>query len=681
MAVFAIVALALCASVQATNPIAKVVQMLGDLEAKIIKEGEVAQKVFSDYSEWCEDRSRNVGFEIKTAQGEVADLKATIQKETADSAALTAKIDELAGSIGTNDADQKAATHIRAKEAADFAAEDKELGDVVNTLERAIAIISREMQGGASMVQLKNAGNIVQALKVMVEAHGLSSKDGSQLTALVQSSQESDSDDADAGAPDAAVYESQSGNIVGTLQGLLDKAESQQADARKKESTEKHNFEMLSQSLDDEIRFANDDMAAAKKALAGSGESKSAAEGNLEVTSKDLAADIAQKADLHHDCLTKAEEFEACTKSRAEELEALAQAKKVIKENTGGAEDLEYGLSQTSFVQRSALSSGSDLAHFEAVRFVRDLARKQNSPQLAQLASRMATAMRMEGASGDDPFAKVKGLISDMLARLEESAAADATEKSYCDKELSESNAKKDDKNAEIAKLSTSIDQMTSKSAHLKEQVSALNSQLADLAASQAGSDKYRQEEHAAFVTNQADMSQGLEGVKLALNILRDYYATEGKAHGAAEGAGAGIVGLLEVCESDFSKSLAEITTNEETAQGVYDRVTKENAVDKTVKDQDVMYKSAESVRLDKAVAEATSDRSGVQAELDAILEYLVHLKGRCVAVAETYGERKARRDAELAGLKQALDILESQAALVQTSERRSLRHAKLHVA
>ena len=67
--------------------------------------------------------------------------------------------------------------------------------------------------------------------------------------------------------------------------------------------------------------------------------------------------------------------------------------------------------------------------------------------------------------------------------------------------------------------------------------------------------------------------------------------------------------------------------------------------------------------------------------ELDAILEYLKQLKGRCVAKAETYGERKARRDAELAGLHEALEILENQAALVQTSERRSLRHAKLHVA
>jgi len=51
-----------------------------------------------------------------------------------------------------------------------------------------------------------------------------------------------------------------------------------------------------------------------------------------------------------------------------------------------------------------------------------------------------------------DPFAKVKDLISDMLAKLEAEAEADATEKAYCDKELGETNTKKADKTAEIEK-------------------------------------------------------------------------------------------------------------------------------------------------------------------------------------------------------------------------------------
>jgi len=65
-----------------------------------------------------------------------------------------------------------------------------------------------------------------------------------------------------------------------------------------------------------------------KKSLAASGETKATATGDLTVTSKALAADIATLEDLHKDCLTKAQDFEAETKSRTEELKALAEAKK-----------------------------------------------------------------------------------------------------------------------------------------------------------------------------------------------------------------------------------------------------------------------------------------------------------------------------------------------------------------
>ena len=59
----------------------------------------------------------------------------------------------------------------------------------------------------------------------------------------------------DDGAPDASVYENQSGGIVATLEGLLEKAESQMDDARKKETANLNNFDMLKQSLEDEIKL------------------------------------------------------------------------------------------------------------------------------------------------------------------------------------------------------------------------------------------------------------------------------------------------------------------------------------------------------------------------------------------------------------------------------------------
>merc|ERR1711983_755899 len=168
----------------------------------------------------------------------------------------------------------------------------------------------------------------------------------------------------------------------------------------------------------------------------------------------------------------------------------------------------------------------------------------------------------------------------------------------------------------------------------------------------------------------------GLKGVQLALKALRDYYAKD-KAHASDEGGGAGIIGLLEVVESDFSKGLIEMTSTEESAQATYDKETKENEIEKVTKEQDIKYKTEEATGLDKATAEATSDKSGVQEELDAVLEYLKGIEDRCIAKPETYEERVARRNAELAGLKEALSILESETSFLQFKSTRTLRGTK----
>merc|ERR1719263_2327285 len=286
----------------------------------------------------------------------------------------------------------------------------------------------------------------------------------------------------------------------------------------------------------------------------------------------------------------------------------------------------------------------------------------------------------MGSRAGDDPFVKVRGLITEMIAKLEKEAAAEATEKAFCDKEMAETTAQKEDKTAEVEKLTTKIDMATARSAKLKEEVATLQKELVELAKAQAEMDALRQKEKEIYEANKPEMEAGIEGVKLALKVLREYYAKEGKAHAAAEGAGGSIISILEVVQEDFIKLLAEIISTEETAAAEYDKTTKENEVTTVSKEQDIKYKTKEFTELDKAVEELTSDRDGVQTELDAVLEYLDKLKEMCIAKPEPYEERKRRREAEIAGLKEALKILEAEADLLQTSSGRrgTLRGARM---
>merc|ERR1711972_312992 len=194
-------------------------------------------------------------------------------------------------------------------------------------------------------------------------------------------------------------------------------------------------------------------------------------------------------------------------------------------------------------------------------------------------------------------------------------------------------------------------------------------------------------------VVAKKDLELGLGGVRKALTVLREYYGGSAAAamiqddsnsfmqqpavpekHGKSSGAGQSIIGILEVCESDFAKNLAKEETEESDAQSEYDTVTQENKITKAQKEQDEKYKTQEFKSLDTTISEISADRASATEELSAVLEYYGKIKERCIAKPETYEERVARREAEIQGLKEALKTLEEETALVQRAHRGSKR-------
>jgi chromosome segregation ATPase len=684
------------ACVASANPLGEVISLLESLSAKIVKEGEADAKAYKEFFEWCDDASANKGFEIKSSTSAKEALEASIAKETSIAADASSKVEELAASIAADEDELKKASSIRAKEAADFAGEESELVDVVNTLDRALAVVEREMaKNPAAFAQVDSSSldKFLRSLGTVVQAAAFSSKDRKSLTALVQSDQSADAEDDDMGAPAVAAYKSHSAGVVDVLEDLKEKAEEQLATLRKTEGSAKHNFEMLKQSLEDQVGADSKSMAAEKATMAASEEKKAIAQGDLEQTAKDLADAKAVLSTLKRDCMQTAADHEASVAARTEEITVLSKAKSLLESTSSGAVGETYSLFQV--VTSSRFRTQADLANNEVVTMVKRLAKEQHSAELAQLASRIQAVIKYGASAGEDPFTKVKGLLSQLLSKLESEASSDASEKAYCDEQIAKSEAKKGELEYDIDKLSTKIDQAAASSANLKEDVKALQSELASLAKSQAEMDTIRAESHADYVKAKEDLETGLGGVRNALSMLRDYYGSSSSAasamlqddgaapdpsllqqpevpelHSKASGAGSSIIGILEVVESDFAKTLATEETEEADAEAEYEKVTQENAVTKTLKDQDVKYKTAEYKGLDKQLAALSGDRETKTAELDALMEYYGTIKDRCIAKAETYETRKERREAEIKGLKSALETLESETALVQRKRR-----------
>jgi len=667
------------------NPLGQVIQLLDSLTAKITAEGEAEAKAFAEFMEWCDDAATNKKFELKTANTQKDKLEAKIAKTQGDVEASDSKIEELASAVATSTKDLKDATLIREKESADFGSEETELVDVIGTLGRAIAIIEREMSknpAAFAQVDSSNIQSLVKTLGTIVDAASFSTADQKRLAALLQSR---GTEDDDMGAPDPAAYKSHSSSILDVLEDLKEKAEEQLGALRKAESNAKHNYNMLKQSLEDETANNEKDLANEKSSKAASLEENAKATGDLAQTKKDIADGEAALHTAQTSCMTTAADHDATVAARTEELKVIAEAKDLLSSSTPGAVDQTYSFLQSSGT--SALRTRADLAGVEVVTVVKALAKKMHSSALAQLASKINAVIRFGAGAGEDPFVKVKGLIRDMIEKLEAQAGTEATEKAYCDEQMAKTEAKKGELDFDISKLSAKIDKAASESAGLKQDVKELQEELASLTKMQAEMDLMRREQSAAFAKAKSELEAGLEGVRKALGLLRAYYGSGPAAllqtgarqpsapetHSKADGAGSSIISILEVVESDFAKNLAKEELQEEDSATEYEKVSQENSVTKALKEQDVKYKTQNFKSLDKELAELANDRTTASEELSAVLEYYGKIRERCIAKPETYEERAARRQKEIEGLKQALEILDSETAFTQRRKRGSV--------
>lgn len=689
---FAVVLARAHAGETAANPISQVLGLLGELKAKIQADGERELNAYHEYIDWCgrvEAATRN---DIKTQKLEKGSEEADIEESASTIESAQAKIEKTAAEISEGKAELDEAAAIREKERAEFLESEKKLTNVLETIDRAMEKLRKA--DAASLMQIAKGGvhNLITTIGLMVEAASLTSLNQQRLVALAQTrtaqGAAAEEDYSELGAPASAVYESKSGNVVELLEDLKEKAVTQLSELRKAEASAQHEFDVLRQSLINEAGADKMELTEEKTRKMEALEEKTGSEGELEVLLEELPKDERNLEDVEANCAKKEADHEATTKSREEELRAVDEAAKIIKESTGGATEKSYSLFQLR--ARSKLRTRADLAHVEALAVVKRLAHDHHSAALAQLAAQMSAIMHTSAVAGADPFAKIKGLIKDLISKLEAEASSESTEKAYCDDEMSKTTAKKDELTEDLDKVTSKLDKATGMVAQLKEDVSELQAELAKLASSQAEIDRIRKQSHEDYVESKADLERGLTGVRKALGVLREYYSAdkgsaamlqtgdesgEGDAalrpekHNQASGAGTGIISMLEVCESDFANNLAKEEAEESDAVEDYDKVTQDNKVSSEAKSTDVKLKTKKYTSLEKQITEHKTDREGLSSELDAVLEYDTKLKDRCIGKPDSYEERRARRDAEINGLKEALKLLSAEASFTQRSK------------
>merc|ERR1719498_21646 len=258
-----------------------------------------------------------------------------------------------------------------------------------------------------------------------------------------------------------------------------------------------------------------------------------------------------------------------------------------------------------------------------------------------------------------------------MIDRLTKQAAEEAEAKSFCDGEMHKSKAKQAELTASSDKHAARIEKASASKATLEQQTKQLQAEIAEMDAGQAEATKIRSSEHDEYVKSSADQKQSAEAVANAIQVLGDYYnkgalfvqirSSQAPEFNTAKTDVAGtIMEMLEVAESDFTQMLAENEATESEAQAAYDKLVQDNKVSKAAKTEEIKGNQGEVKSLDAALMNYKEDHATTSKELDAVLAYLDKLKPQCETKVMTYAERVARREEEIAGLKQALQILEA---------------------
>jgi len=278
-----------------------------------------------------------------------------------------------------------------------------------------------------------------------------------------------------------------------------------------------------------------------------------------------------------------------------------------------------------------------------------------------------------------DPFKKVKKMIKDLIVKLMEEAQGETEQKGWCDKEMATNKHTRQEKTEAVEMLHADIDELGASVSSLTDQIADLTKSVAELDEAVAKATNVRFEERAKNKQVIKESQEAQEAVAKALAVLNDFYAKAAEATSFAQerasepeifgdepykGMGAengGVVGMIEVIQSDFARLETETTAAEESSQSEYDEFMSDSKVDKTSKSADIHHKSSTKQDHEQALQEKTSELNGTEKELDAALAYFEKLKPTCVETGVSYEDRVARREEEMESLKTALRVLNNE--------------------
>jgi len=681
----------------------KVTDMLVDLQKQVLAEGEAEAETYNKFACWCKTTSKEKNEAITEGKDNKKALSALIKKKMSARDGEDDKIAKHKKNIDKANKFMKKITGERDETHAIFKKNAADLKSAIDSLNSAIKVLKASKT--PSLLQVQSVSDTVKTAIEMADAMGLGSDSSrKQLAVFLQQPAAGDTV-----AVEMEDYKFHSGGVIDTLEKELLPDFIKEKDAI--DAAEVKSVSVYDQTMQDRTDYVKDnehDLDIAEKTKSKLIEEIEEASQELTVTSSTLLDDMEYLAELTDMCSKKAQTWDQRSKARANELTALTSALGIIKSTVADkTQSSTLRLAQTGVkitipdaVANSdralevieAEAEATEAEEGSALGFLQKRSIQKHDPNAAtdyiinmlrgkgkELKSNLLTSLAQQMTG--DPLAKVKKLIQELIERLLQEAANEANQKGWCDKAMADATQKRTYASEEIESLNAKMAKLEALSAKLDEEITTLIKEIKALNDEAAEATQERKEEKLENANTVTEAKAGLAAVQMAIDILDKFYKTNaknkveyslaqgpmddapdagfdnGEAYTGAGGAGVGIIGMMEVIEGDFERTISETMKTEKENQAEFDKFmteTKKSLAEKTMaKDQKIKLKDEADTNLDKA----NGDLVDQMTILKGTIEELIELKATCIDTGMSYEDRVAMREQEIASLKKALCI------------------------
>jgi peptidoglycan hydrolase CwlO-like protein len=686
-------ALLITAQAVSESPVERVVTLLRDLQTQVQAEGTEEATTYDTFACHCKDTTESKVESIQTREESVQSLTADAAQLDAESTQLKSECEKLTEDIGTAEEALAKATALREKEHADYSVAYADMSKAVDSLSRAIASIED------SKMSLASVQSMLRPTLLMADAMSLLPKKH-RAALLEESPTPFEKPDED--------YSFHSNDIIGILQDLHTDFSKKKSELESEEEAASQSFNAAADAKRSEIESNKDTLATKTSQLADKQADLATTNEDLTETTALMHDDRTYLKDLTEQCERKAREWDQRSSMRTEELKAIATALEIIEGTVLSREESTGAGGRSEPVGAALMESGEDsddfIEDYLADAFVQvrrvevrksDAAAPRNrviaelKVRAARLQSPELTLLAMKLAA--DPFAKVKGLIQQLIQRLLQEAKDEATHKGWCDTELGKANHNRDSRHQDVLGLTAGIEELEARKAKLVQQKDQLTVDIATLTESLTNATNARADEKANNDATLKDANEALVALTQAISVLTEFYKKAAKGSvsfaqaspvdedmaaagtggfaGAYQGnqaQGTGIIGILQTIQSDFERTVSETEAAEKQSYRDFVAFSKDTKASKAAKETGLTQTEGELVQTSGNLQAALEDLKQQQQLLDTALRALEALRPACIDTGMSFEERVKRREAEIEALKGCLEILSENEGFLQ---------------